>query len=80
MLKVHTILTIITRTSEESSDEDDTSLDDEAAVSSAFLPSSFGCPKESAIEVLEFEAEDECSLSSGSLTGGGFEAANGDCG
>ena len=50
------------------------------AVAAAFLPASFGCPEESAIEVLEFEAEDECSSSSGSLTGGGFEALNGDCG
>ncbi len=50
------------------------------AVAAAFLPASFGCPEESSIEVLEFEAEDECSSSSGSLTGGGFEALNGDCG
>ena len=52
------------KSSEESSDEDDSSLDDEAAVPSAFLPSSFGigCPEESAIEVLEFKAVDECSF------------------
>ncbi len=50
------------------------------AVAAAFLPASFGCPEESYIEVLEFEAEDECSSSSGSLTGGDFEALNGDCG
>jgi len=55
------------------------SLDDEAAAAAAFLPASFGCPEELAIEVLEFEADDECSLSSGSLTGGGFETLNGDC-
>ena len=65
------------------------SLDDEAALrrrgwtmalAVAFLPVSIGCPERSAIEVLEFEADDECSSSSGSLTGGGFEALNGDCG
>jgi len=50
------------------------------AVAAAFLPASFGYPEESSIEVLEFEAEDECISSSGSLTGGGFEALNGDCG
>jgi len=50
------------------------------AVAAAFLPASFGSPEESSIEVLEFEAEDKCSSSSGSLTGGGFEALNGDCG
>ncbi len=53
---------------------------DEASVPAAFLPALIRCPEESAIEVLEFEAVDECRFSSGSLTSGGFEALNGDCG
>jgi hypothetical protein len=60
--------------------KDDSSLDDESSVVAAFLPASFGSREESAIEVLELVAVDEWSLSSGSLTGGGFEARNGDCG
>ena len=66
--------------SSESSDEDDSSLDDEAGVPAGFLPASLGSEEESAIEVLDFEPEDDWSFSSGSLTGSGFEALNGDCG
>ena len=50
------------------------SLSSSSEFSASTSRESFGCPEESAFEALELEAVDKSSLSSGSLTGGVFDA------